>query len=150
MSYLDNTILADALKLPNDADGPAILDRIAELLDAAGEKVDKEENAHVSLIKAGAHEQVSVQADGNLVFTLTYPFDHGKETITELTLHPTKARDLMKMDAVEGQMRQSMALIAASTGRTIRELEGMDAVDVNIASACIGFFRVRSRRTGAS
>ncbi len=152
MSFLDLPILVTALGLDEDADAAAVLDKISALRDAAGESDDDDDDASgiLTLIKAGKHEQVSLNDDGTVTLTLNFPITHGKDAITELVLHRPRAADLMKMDDVKGEHRKSIALLASMASRTMKELLALDMSDIEVGSAVIGFFRAKSRKTGPS
>lgn len=151
MSFLDLPILVTALGLDEDADAAAVLDKISALRDAAGESDDDDDASGIlTLIKAGKHEQVSLNDDGTVTLTLNFPIAHGKEIISELVLHRPRAADLMKMDDVKGEHRKSIALLASMASRTMKELLALDMSDIEVGSAIIGFFRAKSRKTGPS
>ena len=62
-------------------------------------------------------------------FRLDYPVEFKGERIEVLTFRRRKARDLVAMDAVKGDMAKTMAMYASMCGRPLPVIEDMDADD---------------------
>lgn len=64
-----------------------------------------------------------------LVFKLSESVSHGEKAYIELTFRKMKARDLVAMDAVQGEMRKTFALFASMADVPIQVIEEMDGDD---------------------
>ena len=60
---------------------------------------------------------------------LDYPVEHKGKTIEVLTFRRRKARDLLAMDAVKGEMAKTLALYASMCGQPLPVLEDLDGDD---------------------
>lgn len=62
-------------------------------------------------------------------FRLDYPVEFKGEKIEVLTFRRRKARDLVAMDAVKGDMTKTLAMYASMCGKPLPVIEDMDADD---------------------
>ncbi|MFB9788969.1 phage tail assembly protein [Shinella granuli] len=67
-------------------------------------------------------------------YTLKTPVEHNNKTYSTLTFRTAKVGDLMVVDAVKGEMTQSVAIIAAIADVPIQVIKGMDLLDFKGAS----------------
>jgi hypothetical protein len=148
-SYLESSTLIEVLGLEADTTTAEILNKIEELRTAAGEKFEKS-SGDVRLIRTGQHPHAQHDPTAATVtVTLQCPFIYAKETIKELVLHEPTAKDLQKIGTADG-VTAGLILIAAVSGRNIRELGDMKQRDITVASAAIAFLSKTSLATGPS
>ncbi|MGN7867796.1 phage tail assembly protein [Paracoccus sp. 22332] len=62
-------------------------------------------------------------------FRLDWPVEFKGEKIEALTFRRRKAKDLVAMDAVKGDMAKTMAMYASMCGKPLPVIEDMDADD---------------------
>lgn len=102
------------------------------------------------LLESGAHERVSINADGSAVVSLHFPLKSGKETLSELTIRRPRAKDLRKMESAKGgAIDKALSMLADLSGRPRSEVDEMDASDVELVTEVMGFLQQPPRRTGA-
>lgn len=65
-----------------------------------------------------------------LAFKLDYPVEFGGKTYEEFTIHRQRGKDLVAMDAVEGDRRKMFAMYASMASVPLGVIEEMDADDV--------------------
>lgn len=62
---------------------------------------------------------------------LDYPVTFKDQTIDTLTFRRRKARDLVAMDAVKGEMAKTLALFASMCGQPLPVIEDLDGDDLD-------------------
>ena len=62
---------------------------------------------------------------------LDYPVTFKDKTIDTLTFRRRKARDLVAMDAVKGEMQKTLALYASMCGQPLPVIEDLDGEDLD-------------------
>ena len=65
---------------------------------------------------------------------LVEPVTYKDQTFTSLTFRRRKAKDLVAMDLVKGEMRKHMAMLASMAGVPLPVIEELDAEDYESAS----------------
>ena len=65
----------------------------------------------------------------NTTVQLTYPVQHGGQTITEITMRRTKVRDIERLDELTGDALRSVTLISDLSGQDPDVIREMDAAD---------------------
>lgn len=140
---MDTLKIIKALDLGEDATEAQVLERIADI------KRDRDERSVAETIAAGEHEQVALHDDGTVTVTLVYPIKFGTAVVDELKFSRPKGKHMRKMDAVDGVLAKQLALFAALSGLSTKELDELDAVDFNVCMAVTAFFSLQRRRTGA-
>lgn|SRR5690554_1679473 len=69
---------------------------------------------------------------------LTEPVTHGKETYKELTFtRTTRGKDLVAMDAVQGEIRKSFALFASMAGVPLQVFLEMSTDDYGTVASAV-------------
>ncbi|RTL04384.1 MAG: phage tail assembly protein [Acidimicrobiia bacterium] len=135
--YFDRHVLAAILKM--DVDGiteEAALSKIADLADQA--KLEPEDVNHIRL-RHGDHPSAKLNADGTVTVTMTWPFTHAKETISELKMRPPVLGD---HQAIAGKAEKGVFdLLARCVGRTTNELAGMHTRDFVVCASALGFLQ---------
>lgn len=138
--YITTATLASVLGLAEDSSDTAILDCIHDLREASGEKAT-DADGELTLIRRGEHERVKLNASGGATVTLLRPLKFGAETITELELREPEARDLMRQEG-KNRTAQAVELIAAVSGRTVKELEKLKLPDLKTLGKTVDFLSV--------
>jgi len=135
--YFDRHVLAAILKM--DVDGiteEAALSKIADLAEEA--KLAPEDVNQIRL-RHGDHPSAKLNADGTVTITMTRPFTHAKETISELKMRAPVVGDLQ---AIAGKAEKGVfELLARCVGRTTNELAGMHARDFMVCASALGFLQ---------
>ena len=100
----------------------------------------------IEQIAAGEHDQVSQHPEGYEV-CLRFPFKSGSETVDKLIVRRPRVKHFRATDAVEGDMAKNVALAAALTQRSQKELDELDLADWTIVQSCIAGFSAPARPT---
>lgn len=139
--HINRYVIAELLKCSaEDLDEGRALARIAELLDEVEDF--KPENVQVAQIRAGSHERARVSPDGNVVtVTMLKPFEHGRETISELVFKAPRFADVRAMADAKTGGRGVAVLFSRCCGRTENELAGMHFADFMTCQAAIAFLQ---------
>ena len=144
---MESELITKALGLPAAASDRDILDRIADLREAAGED-SLPDLSDRELLTLGLHESVNITESGATV-TLYVPIKSGTEEIRELTIRRPLAKHIRKMQETKGvNLAQGLALLVELTGRSLIELERLDASDTTICMNVCSFLQRPPRRTG--
>tara|TARA_R110002072_G_scaffold234465_1_gene392076 strand:- start:119 stop:454 length:336 start_codon:yes stop_codon:yes gene_type:complete len=69
-----------------------------------------------------------------VTINLSEPITYKEQTYTSLTFRRRKAKDLVAMDLVKGEMRKHMAMLASMAGVPLPVIEELDAEDYEAAS----------------
>lgn len=70
------------------------------------------------------------------VVTLSRPVSHGKEVYSTITFsEPVMGRDLVAMDAVQGETRRNYAMLASMAGVPLQVFLGMTLRDIGKVQA---------------
>lgn len=150
MLELSTIILA--LGLPEDSTDRAVLGRITDLREAAGEDVDSLSEQEQLL--AGKHDTCSLNEDGTVSVTLYTPLKLPHTTITELKFKRPTARVLQRaqMKRADGRERdnveKTIRIFAELTGLAPAELEDLDMADMASCNLAFSFLSGPPRRTG--
>lgn len=88
-----------------------------------------------------------------LVEPITYKHSKldGERTLTELCLGKrVKGKHMRAMDKADGEISQTLALVAALTGVPAQAMDELDARDLDLVTAVLDPFLPKSRRTGTA
>lgn len=141
------TSITRALSLPADASQRAIVERINDLRDAAGE--DFEKLSDQDQLVAGEHEQARLEEDGTVTVTLYIPIKQPHGDITELTFKRPTVKVMQRVQAMKGDsIEKTLKVVAELTGKAPSELADMDVADMATCNMVFGFLSKPPRRTG--
>lgn len=73
-----------------------------------------------------------------------------QETITELTLRKPKAKDLLSLDTVTGDVSKTLALISALSGHPMLVIHELSTDDLTAAGEIIAGFFPNGQKTGTT
>ena len=138
--HINRHVLAELIKSDPDAlTEERALDRIHSLVS----EVDgfDPEPVDVVRLRNGDHQSAKFDpATDTVTVTMTRPFNHAKETISELRIRAPRFGDMQAIADKKGT-RSGLELLARCCGRTINELAGMHARDVVVCLAAVGFLQ---------
>lgn len=138
--HISRHVLADLIKAdPDGLTEERALDRIHSLLSEA--EGFEPESVDVVRLRRGDHASAKFDPTTDTVMvTMTRPFTHAKETITELRVRAPRFGDMQAIADKKGT-RSGLELLARCCGRTVNELAGMHARDVVVCLAALGFLQ---------
>lgn len=149
---LDTATIILALGLPEDSTDRAVLRRITDLREEAGEDVD--DLSDHELLIAGKHDTCALNDDGTVTVALYTPLRLKHATISELRFKRPTARVLQRaqMKRADGRERdpveKSLRIFAELTGFAPAELEELDMADLASCNLAFSFLSGPPRRTG--